>query len=310
VSERRVFVLFNPGAGRGRGGARVAPYLDLLRRHLPRFEHALTTRPGEEVDLADRALAGGYDTLVAVGGDGTWSAVADRILRSGRTATVLGILPAGTGNDFAKTFGLDPGRPEEMVRVIARGRTARIDVGRVGERHFLNVLGFGFDIAAIEDAERIPFLRGDALYRFAAVRQLFRFPGVPIEIADETGRSERHDHLMLVIANARYFGGSFRIAPLADLHDGKLDAVSIRNVGPLGRIRAFGRVARGTHETLPCVSVRRSRRFRIAFDRPVRFELDGEVLTAEGNVVEAESVPGALELLVPDAWKSLVKGKR
>jgi YegS/Rv2252/BmrU family lipid kinase len=310
VNDRRVFVIFNPGAGRGRAAARVAPYLDLLRRHLPGFEHAATTRAGEEIDLADRALASGFSTIVAVGGDGTWSVVADRILRSGRTGTALGILPAGTGNDFAKTFGFDPENPEEMVRTIARGRTARIDVGRVGERHFLNVLGFGFDIAAIEDAERIPLLRGDALYKFAAIRQLFRFPGLPVTIEDDTGRAERRDHLMLVIANARYFGGSFRIAPLADLHDGRLDAVSIRNIGPLARMRAFQRVAQGTHDRLPFVTITRSRRFRISFDLPVRFELDGEVLASEGTVVEAVAVPGALDLIVPDAWQSLVRGRR
>jgi len=243
VSERRVFVLFNPGAGRGRAAGRIAAYLALLRTHLPAFEHAATERPGDEGTLADRAIAEGFQTIVAVGGDGTWSLVADRIVRSGRPDVALGVLPAGTGNDFAKTFGMHPARPEEMVRAIARGRTARIDVGRVGERHFLNVLGFGFDIAAIDDAQRIPLLQGDLLYKAAAVRQLFRFRGLPIAITDDSGHTETSDHLMLVIANARFFGGSFRIAPRAELDDGLLDAVSIRNMGPLARIRAFARVA-------------------------------------------------------------------
>ena len=130
----------------------------------------------------DRALDAGHDAIVAVGGDGTWSRVADRILRSGRRDVALGLLAGGTGNDFGKSVGVTFERSEEVVRAIAAGRRKRIDVGRVGERHFLNVVGFGFDIAVIDDAAGVPVLKGDLLYRFSAARQLFRFPGLELDI--------------------------------------------------------------------------------------------------------------------------------
>lgn len=305
-------MIFNPGAGRGRGAARMGRYLELLRARLPGFEHAVTERPGDEGALVDRALERGARCVVAVGGDGTWSLVADRILRAGRGGDVaLGLLPSGTGNDFGKTFGIIWENAEAVVEAIAAGRTRRIDVGKVREpgeggsgtpaaRHFLNVLGLGFDIAVLEDAERVPLLRGDLLYRFCAVRQLFKFPGVKLSVTDGEGSVIDEHHLMFVVANARIFGGSFQIAPRADLADGKLDAVSILNVPPLGRVRTFGLVSKGAHAALPHVRIRQSARFRIGFTPPLRYEVDGEVYRAESGMLEIEAVPGALALVVPE----------
>jgi diacylglycerol kinase (ATP) len=294
----RVFVLFNPGAGRGRCARRIGHFLELLERHLPGFRHAVTARAGDEDAILDRALAEGHETIVAAGGDGTWSRAADRIVRSGRPAA-LGLLAGGTGNDFGKSVGVTFDRSEESVKAIAAGRRTRIDVGKAGDRHFLNVVGFGFDIAVIDDAAATPLLKGDLLYRFCAVRQLFRFPGLPLEISARGERPERVDHLMLIVANARVFGGSFRIAPEADLRDGSLDLVSIRNAGPLRRARLFDLVARGRHAGEPEVTMRRSPAFRVGFRGPLRYEVDGEVVAAAGPELEIASVPGALDLLVP-----------
>ena len=294
------FVLFNQAAGRGRCARRMDRFRELLLRHVADFDEAGTEAPGDEERLADRAIADGYAKIVAIGGDGTWSRVADRIVASGRKDVMLGLLPGGTGNDFGKTFGLTWERSEDVVRAIAAGTRRRIDVGRVGRRHFLNVVGFGFDIAVIDDASGVPLLKGDALYRFSALRQLFRFPGLPLEISADGHPPRWVDHLMLVIANARYFGGSFDIAPQADLTDGMLDLVSIGNANPLQRARLFGQVSRGEHESSDRVEIVRGRTFRISFDRPLDYEIDGEVHASEGTAVEVEAVPGALDLIVPE----------
>ena len=261
TNGRSVFVLLNPAAGRGRRAARLDHYFDLLARALPAFDHAWTQAAGDEVKLVDKALAEGCDTIVAVGGDGTWSLVADRILQSGRRDVALGLLPTGTGNDFGKSLGVRHERVEEIVRAVAEGRTRRVDVGRAGERHFLNVVGMGFDIAVIDDAERTPILRGDALYKFCAIKQLFRFPGIPLAV-DESGREP---HLMLVIANGNYFGGSFHIAPDASLCDGKLDAVSIFDAGPFERAKLFGQVGKGEHVKAEKVRIQQAPAFRTGF---------------------------------------------
>jgi diacylglycerol kinase (ATP) len=294
-------VIFNPAAGRGAAGRLIDAYASRLRERLGAVDSATTERPGDEADLADRALAEGRKALIAVGGDGTWSRVADRIVSSGRRDVALGLLPAGTGNDFAKSLGIRAERLDEVIAGIAEDRRRTIDVGRVGSRHFLNVVGFGFDIAVIDDAAAFPVLRGDALYRFCALRQLFKFRGLAIGVSDGTAPAVRRKHLMFTVSNGNYFGGSFRIAPQASLDDGKLDAVSIYDAGPLKRAALFSRVARGTHHGDPKVATLQAQRFSLSFEPPVRYEIDGEVYTHDGGVLSVEAVPRALDVFVPPA---------
>lgn len=293
------------------------------------FEHVTTSSPQEEGSLADRALAEGVSLLVAVGGDGTWSHVADRIVASGRDDVSLGLLAAGTGNDFAKSFGMTHRDPEAMVAALGRGRTMKVDVGRIvspwrpsepgvrskpaetttaepdgvrrprAPRHFLNVLGFGFDVAVVDASQGARFLRGDALYQITALQQLFAFPGLPLELTTRGDTVASGRHLMLTISNGRIFGGSFPIAPRAELQDGLLDACAIRDAGALTRARLFGMVARGNHEASPFVRPRQSDRFVVRFEEPVRYEVDGDIHASMTNEVEIEVVPRALRVVVP-----------
>ena len=297
-SDRSFFVIFNPAAGRGRAAVVAADFADRLAR-FGRVEEARTTRPGEETELAQKALDQGFTEIIAVGGDGTWGKVAACIARSGRREIALGLLPAGTGNDFAKSLGIRSGAVDAAIRGIAEDRRRTIDMGRAGSRYFLNVVGFGFDIAVIDDADGFPLLHGDFLYRFCALRQLFKFKGVPIEIADESGAVGRRPHLMLTVSNGNYFGGSFHIAPHAHLDDGRLDAVSILDAAPLQRAALFARVSSGTHGAHERVTIRTASRFTVRFDAPVRYELDGDVYDLEGTRLEIEAVPRALTVYVP-----------
>ncbi len=258
----------------------------------------MTARAGDETTLVDRALADGAECIVAVGGDGTWGAAADRVLASGRTDVALGLLPTGTGNDFGKSLGIRHETIDAVVRAIADRTTTTIDTGRVGARGFLNVVGLGFDIAVIDDAERTPVLRGDALYRFCALRQLFRFPGLDVTIETADGRTIRERILMMTISNANYFGGSFHIAPRASLTDGQLDLTVIRDAGPPTRAKLFSSVSKGTHEALAHVVTAQSPAFTVRVDGPLRYEADGEVY-ASTEALRVESVPHALRVCAP-----------
>ncbi|MDH4036633.1 MAG: diacylglycerol kinase family lipid kinase [Candidatus Krumholzibacteria bacterium] len=291
-------VVVNPAAGRGRRRARLRDYLDRLRNQLGEFQPAVTERAGDEVAIVDRALADGASTIIALGGDGTWSAAADRIIASGRRDVALGLLPVGTGNDFGKSLGIRHEHADAVVRAIAERRTTTVDAGRAGGRHFLNVVGLGFDIAVIDDAERTPLLRGDLLYRFCALRQLFRFPGRNVTIESPGRPPEKLDILMLTVSNGNYFGGSFHIAPRASLADGRLDAVAIRDAGPFTRARLFSQVSRGAHEGLAEVVCLQSPSFTLRFDGTLRYEMDGEVYEARDSLT-VESVPAALDICVP-----------
>lgn len=289
------FVIVNPRAGKGRGATLVEPVL----RALAPVEHALTQQAGDEARLTTEAIARGHRTIVAVGGDGTWSHVGNAILRSGVPGVRLGLVSGGTGSDLAKSLGI-PGRDLlACARIVRAGRTRRIDVGRIGDRFFLNVSGFGYDIAVIEDARAVTWLSGHAVYLYCSVKQLGSFPGFPVEIGIDGVPPVRRELLMLIVANARVFGGGFKIAPKAELDDGLLDAMCFANMGVLRRFALMGRLLRGTHESAPEVESRRVRALELRFAAPPKYETDGESNQAKESVIRVEAVPRALEVLVP-----------
>jgi len=309
----RVLVIFNPAADGGRGAKLVPRYRALLDRYLPGYGHEISSRSGQEAFLAERAIRDGYDTIVACGGDGTWSAVADRILSLNDPEVTFGILPGGTGNDFGRNLGVPGDDPEAAVRVLAEGRVLRVDAGRIlggsrheereeaarEERYFLNVVGFGFDVAVVDEAKGARFLRGELLYKTAAIKQLFRFPGFDVTLEDDAGYRKSSRTLMLTITNATFFGGGFPIAPGASLQDGALHACYVEDAKPLRRAILFDRAGKGRHEASPEVHTRVAPRFDLTFPGPFRFEVDGDTYAAPQPGICVEVRAAALKVLAP-----------
>lgn len=295
-----IFVIVNPASGKGRGSRLVQPVLQALAQATggATIAHAVSSRAGDEVNIAQQALARGFRRLVAVGGDGTWSNVGNAILRSGEEAA-LGLVAGGTGCDLAKSLDVPAQDPAAAARVVAAGCSRAIDVGTVETRHFLNVVGFGFDIAVIEDSWRVRFLGGAPLYLYCAVRQLYGFPGFTVEMAVDGKPGEPADMLMLIIANGRVFGGGFRIAPAADLADGQLDSVAFANMPRRRRFPIMLSLLRGTHGQAPEVKTGRAATFRLRFPGPPAYETDGEWNRATSSDLTIGTRPAALRVLVP-----------
>ena len=294
-----VCVILNPAAGRGQG-KKVERDVRRAFAAVGVSDIRLTLAAGDERLLAGRAIDEGVRTIVAIGGDGTWGNVANAIIASGaRVRLALGA--AGTGNDFAKTVGAPATDFDATARLAVDGPDVAVDVGRIEDKHFLNVTGFGFDIAVIEDVATIRWLKGDLLYMYSALRQLFGYPGVPVTVSSGNGAGDLTSHLMVIIANGRNFGGAFRIAPNASITDGRLDAVAIRTVAPLKRIGLFSAAARGTHLTHPDVRIEQAPRFTLSFAAPPAYETDGEYNRAASATLEVACVPGALRVVTPVA---------
>ncbi|MGW8266814.1 MAG: diacylglycerol/lipid kinase family protein, partial [Longimicrobiales bacterium] len=216
-------------------------------------------------------------------------------------------------NDFGRNLGVPGDDAEAAVRVLAEGRATRVDVGRIlggsrheererelrEERYFLNVVGFGFDVAVVDEAKGARFLRGELLYKTAAIKQLFRFPGFDVTLADGTGYRESSRTLMLTITNAEFFGGGFPIAPGGSLQDGVLHACHVEDAKPLRRALLFDRAGKGRHEAAPEVHTRVGRRFSLTFPGPFRFEVDGDIYAASGREISVEVRAAALPVLAP-----------
>jgi diacylglycerol kinase (ATP) len=295
-SRASVRVIVNPAAGRGRG----AELLPLIRKSFRLHDVTgidVTSAAGEERALAERALDQGATTLVAAGGDGTWSNVAGAILDRGSDCR-LALFAAGTGNDLAKTLGAPVHDAMATAQLAVEGPDMRVDVGRIEGRHFLNIAGFGIDIAVLEDVARNPWLKVGSGYTLSALRQLLAFPGIDIEVESPSRRRAAARHMMLIVANAKHFGGSFHIAPRAELADGLLDAISIHDASPFGRIGLFVATGKGTHIHDRRVVSEQAARFTLRFPAPPAYETDGEYRQARSAELEIACVPKALRVVV------------
>jgi diacylglycerol kinase (ATP) len=290
-------LLVNPAAGRGRALRRLDGATRALSRVGP-LDVVRTAERGDEARLALEAAADGVRTLAVLGGDGTVSQVAGALATAGAD-TSLAILAAGTGNDFAKSLGAPVHDYAAMAERIARGRTRRVDVGRLGGRPFVNAAGFGFDVAVLERMTRARWLRGDALYLAAALAELFRFGGVDarVRVAADV-LDQRARWLLVVLANGQWFGGSFRIAPSAQLDDGRLDLVLVRDTSAWRRARLFAAAPFGAHVRAPEVQTHSGDAFTVTPDRPAAAELDGELVALGASSCDVDVLRGALSCLV------------
>jgi diacylglycerol kinase (ATP) len=285
-------VIVNPAAGRGRG-ARKLPVVRAAFSAAGITDVRLTLAAGDEDRLARQALQDGCRTVVAVGGDGTWSKVAAALAGS---ECRLALVAGGTGNDFAKTVGVPADDPFAMARLALDGPDERIDMGRLGDRLFLNIAGFGFDASVARAMLDIGWLAGNALYLYASARQLFAFPGLDVDMVPDELPGFRN-RLLLAICNGRRFGGSFVIAPNASLRDGELDAIVIGDATPLKRASLFGAATSGAHLRYPEVRERRAASFTLRFRTPPLFQADGELHQATTTELEVACVPGALRMV-------------
>jgi len=291
----RVCVIVNPAAGRGRG-ARMLP--EIISRFGERSVTDIRTSgaKGDEARIAEGAIAEGFTTLVAVGGDGTTSNVANAIVRSGKDVR-LAVMPAGTGNDFAKLLGTATVDVATVARLCAEPSTNRIDVGRVEDVYFLNSCGFGFDVAVLEGIASNSWLRGSSVYVYAALTNLFTFRGISIGVRSTASVREPQLHMLLVLANASRFGGTFEIAPGASATDGLLDAVSILDVSPMKRIAILAAAVRGRHETYRECVRESAREFEVSFAAAPVYETDGEMHRARSAILTVTSCQAALRVV-------------
>jgi diacylglycerol kinase (ATP) len=272
----RTALIVNPTSGGGRGWRVVGEAAPLLIKAGLEPEIVMCTNGDEPAELARNAAANGHRLIVAVGGDGQAAAVAAGLVGSDAT---FALLPAGSANDYARTLGMPRGNVAGAVRAIAAGRTARVDTIKVkvvdSERHFLNVVGTGFDAAVAGRAEKIPMFRGAGRYVLAIMAELPRFKAATITLTVD-GEARDLRAMMVAIANGTSYGGGMRVAPGAKLASGQLEVCVVGEVSKPEFLRAFPRVFRGTHVTHPAVTMLSGREVTISADRPLRLIGDGE----------------------------------
>jgi len=294
--------VLNPAAGRGAAARALDPIAREFHHQGWSVEVERTERPGHGAELAARAVQAGAQRIVAVGGDGTVHDVANGLLRhglGGRGADVaLGVVPIGSGNDFAKLVGVYRHSPVRAVRRLVTAQTARFDAGLVCDEYFVNSVGFGFGPEVVRVRNAMPGLSGFASYFVPVLRAFARFRPPRLEVRAR-GFAETGNMMMVEVCNGTTAGGSYRFAPDALPGDGRLDVCLVRRVSLLRFLMAVPRVMRGTHATMREVALFQTREVAIrSLDGPLLLHVDGELREPDARECTVRVEPGRLKVMV------------
>ena len=269
-------MVHNPTAGGGRARRLVPAVLARLRDAGVEVEQH-RTRSLEDGRAAACQAAAAFDAVVAVGGDGTVGACAAGLADAGPGArAALGVVPAGGGNDAARSFGLPAGDPLAAAGLLPRLRRRPADLATVAGRAYLNVAGAGFDSEVNRVAnQRLGWAKGRPRYVGAVLAELVVGRRASFELVLDD-QASRHRGWLVAVANGPSYGGGMRVAPAASLQDGLLDVVVIHDIGKLEFLKTFPKVFSGRHVEHPAVSVHRAGRVELDADRPLAVYADGE----------------------------------
>jgi diacylglycerol kinase (ATP) len=299
---RSVRLIVNPAAGGGRARRAAAAAAAALAGLGVRYQVTESRSLPHARELAAAAAAAG-SVAAAVGGDGLAGALAGAVAAEGG---VLGLIPAGRGNDLARVLGI-PAAPQAAAALLARGAPRTVDLISVsvpGQPELL-VAGSvyaGLPSVAGEIANATRWLAGPAVYPVAALRALAAWR--PVTFGLDQPAAREFPGYAVVIANIAYFGAGMMVAPGAAMDDGALDLVSMRHGGRLAFLRVLLKIRDGSHLGLPRVGLDRVRTVTLTMDRALPVAADGELLPGAGPLpagtpLTVAARPAALAVLAP-----------
>ena len=302
--HRKIKIILNPMADMGNAW-RIARDLRSITEQHGGIDWSGTVYPGHAIELARQAGEQGYDLVIAMGGDGTVHEVMNGLMQVPEDKRpVLGVVPAGSGNDFGHGINASTTPTEALNRAI-HGEPSTIDLGLMtagdGRReYFDNTLGIGFGATVTIRSHRLPLLRGFLMY-LTAVIQAIVLDHNPVKMQMEIDGKKVEDSIIyLILCNGPREGGGFLIAPDAKIDDGILDYAMITNVSRLKMFRIVPEVMKGTHGRFKEVTIDKCKKFTLTADRPLYIHADGEIFSGPGTdirQVSFEILPNALKVI-------------
>ena len=299
MTQQPVPLIINPTAGRDRAGKRLPVIEQLFRDGGVTVEVRKSQALGDVEALVEQTINEGAERIIVAGGDGSVHEAANGLMKAGRSAAI-GLVPTGTGNDFAKAAGI-PLDWEAATRLLAdrlaSDAPARpVDLGRLNERYFANGAGIGFDAKVSRIARDFDWPIGDLVYLVAVFRGMIDgiiTPHMTIEADDFAWDGPL---TLANVSNGPWVGGMFHIAPMADHADGKLDLVIAAPVSFAEIVGLLPKLMRGQHMADARITHAPVRQLRITASAPVPSHLDGEVQELATDFA-IEIMPGALRLI-------------
>jgi YegS/Rv2252/BmrU family lipid kinase len=284
-------LIVNPASGGGRAGSVLAEVRRALDARGLQHRVELTRSLEHARELALAAQQAG-EMAVALGGDGLIGAVAGALRDSDG---VLGVLPGGRGNDFARVLGI-PLDPVAACAVLSEGSVQALDLGQIGEATFIGIASCGFDSEANRIANQTRLIRGNLVYTYGGIRALMSWRPARFRLRIDSQPATLTGYTVAIANSAAYGGGMF-LAPGASLTDGLLDVVLIADQPRLQFLRHLPKVFKGEHVTLPAVRIVRAREVEVDADRQFTVYADGDPIAQ--LPVKVTVAAAAVRVMVP-----------
>ncbi len=273
---RKILYIINPVSGSGAGASFIEKIREKMNESEILYEIKISARVGQITELVKNGLDE-YTDIIIVGGDGSIIEALNGVNLESNVR--FGIIPSGTGNDFARLLYKEKSI-EYYLNVIIKGETQRTDLGSVNKNLFINVCCVGIDSAILLDAEKLKkHIKGPSAYLISSIKNLLFYKAKKINIKiDEL--TLRREMVLIAVSNGKYFGGGMMIAPDAALNSGEFEICIVNKINPLKLMRLFPSIFKGEHVHIkPYVEIFRGKQIKIeAIEEQLLFEADGNIM--------------------------------
>ena len=295
---RRILFLINPVAGKGTN----KELIDDIEKFFINEEVTIiiSEYKGEIEKITREYLNRGYTDFISVGGDGSFSEMINGI--EGNKVRI-GLIPAGTGNDFSRIIDM-PENLIECLKIIKNMKTINIDSGKINNKKFINVACFGIDGQIIKDTEKIKkYIPGSLAYILSTIKALLFYSYAKLFI-EVDGKIYNEEIILVAVGNGKFIGGGMKVAPEANLDDGYLDLCIVRKMKKFNTLRLFHKIFTGMHieedkvEYIKCKNINLKSENKLKIDVNLDGNLSG-YLPAQISIQE-----NSYQLIVPESlWK-------
>lgn len=280
--SRTFALLVNPASAGGRALKALPTVHEVLDGAKATYRTVTTRSIDHAYEEGLRAAEAG-ETVVALGGDGLLRPVAGALKA---TDSSLAIIPCGRGNDLARMLGV-PTDPGEAARLAVEGEERLVDVANVEGTPYMGVASFGFDSDANRIANEAKLVKGDAVYVYAALRTLATWKAARFSVIID-GVRHQFTGSTVAVGNSKVYGGGMYVLPDAEIDDGKLDVMFVKEASKPRLLALLPRVFKGTHGTSDLVEFHRGEEIEVSSDRPFAIYADGDPIGATPAIMRVE----------------------
>ena len=292
ISNHRYLLIVNPEAG-SRSTMKALPEIErIMRERKAEYEFHFTKEKGHATELV-KEVGADFDVVVSVGGDGTINEILNGMPDLNKP---MGIIPIGTGNDFARSCSIKIGDLESAVDVLLGHDVKKIDVGEVNGRRFINVMGLGFEGRANDIGKMLPFLHGTPKYIIAIGGTYLTYRRMQLRVKmNDMVLDEKV--FLISIGNGWNVGGGLQLTPKAILDDGLFNVGYLQNITRFRILQVFAKLYDGTIDTVPEFKMFQTKELTIESDRPIPAHIDGESFDPVQKSFKVRLIPKAQEII-------------